>query len=84
MKMIIVDGTRPSIPDFVDRKVRRLIWDCWKQSPDKRPSFEEILERLDEMDFRITARVDSGKVRRFVRAVKDREKVLGIEMEASE
>jgi serine/threonine protein kinase len=84
MKMIIVDRARPSIPDFVDRRVRLLISDCWKQKPDKRPSFEEILERLDEMDFRITARVDSAKVRRFVKAVKDREKVLGIDIEAYE
>jgi serine/threonine protein kinase len=84
MRMIVVDRARPAIPDFVDRKVRRLICDCWKQKPHKRPSFEEILERLDEMDFRITAGVNSAKVRRFVKAVKAREKALGIEMEASD
>jgi serine/threonine protein kinase len=82
MRMIVMDSARPTIPDFVHRKVRRLICDCWKQKPDKRPSFEEILERLDEMDFRITAGVNSAKIRRFVKAVRDREKVLGIEIEA--
>jgi serine/threonine protein kinase len=84
MKIIVRDNARPTIPDFVDRKVRRLISDCWKRKPDERPSFEEILERLDEMDFRITAGVNSAKVRRFVKAVRDREKALGIEIEASE
>jgi serine/threonine protein kinase len=84
MKTIAVDRARPAIPNFVDRKVRLLISDCWKQKPNKRPSFEEILERLDEMDFRITAGLDSTKVRRFVKAVKDREKVLGIDIEGSE
>jgi hypothetical protein len=69
MKMIVVDRTRPNIPDLVDRKVRRLITDCWKQRPDTRPSFNEILKRLDEMDFRIAAGANSGKVREFVKAV---------------
>jgi hypothetical protein len=36
------------------------------------------------MDFRITAGVDSAKVRRFVRAVRTREKELGIEIEDAE
>jgi serine/threonine protein kinase len=81
MKMIVLDRARPAIPDFVGEEVKRLIGDCWKDKPRKRPSFEDILERLEKMDFRITAGVDSTKVRRFVRAVKTREKELGIEIE---
>jgi serine/threonine protein kinase len=84
MKMIVIDRARPDIPDFVGEEVKRLIGDCWKQKPGKRPSFEDILERLEEMDFRITAGVDSAKVGRFVRAVKTREKELGIEIKDHE
>jgi serine/threonine protein kinase len=84
MRMIVMDRARPAIPDFVERKVRRLICDCWKQKPHKRPSFEDILWRLEEMDFRITPGVNSAKVRRFVKAVKDRENALGIEIEGSD
>jgi hypothetical protein len=36
------------------------------------------------MDFKITTGVNSVKVRRFVAAVKDREKALGIEIDESE
>jgi serine/threonine protein kinase len=81
MKMIVLDHARPTVPDFVGENARRLICDCWKQKPEERPSFEKILERLDEMDFKILAGVASDRVRRFVKAVKTREKALGIEIE---
>jgi hypothetical protein len=63
MKMIVLDQARPVIPDSVDRKARGLIRDCGKQNAPKRPSFEEILERLDAMDFKIAAGVNSVRVR---------------------
>jgi serine/threonine protein kinase len=84
MKMVVEDRARPTIPAFVNKEIRRLIGDCWKQKADKRPSFEDILERLEEMDFKITTGVSSVKVRRFVAAVKGREKALGIEIEEFE
>jgi serine/threonine protein kinase len=81
MKQIVVDNVRPDIPDFVCDDVASLIEDCWAENPDDRPSFVDILFRLDRMDFQITPGVKSGKVRRFVEAVKSLEKVLGIEIE---
>jgi serine/threonine protein kinase len=81
MKTIVIERARPAIPDSVSEEVKRLIDDCWKHKPRKRPPFEDILELLEETDFRITAGVDSAKVRRFVTAVKTREKELGIEIE---
>jgi hypothetical protein len=84
MKMIVIDRACPAIPDCISEEVKRLIGDCWKQKPRKRPSFEDILERLEEMDVRITAGVNAAKVRRFVTPAKTREKELGIEIEDGE
>jgi LIM domain kinase 1 len=81
MKRIIVDKARPSIPDFVCEDMRELILDCLAAEPNERPSFLDILFRLERMDFRITGGVNSDKVRRFVNAVKLREKNLGIEID---
>jgi TPR repeat protein/tRNA A-37 threonylcarbamoyl transferase component Bud32 len=80
MKKIDLCEERPLIPDFFHDDVKSLIQDCWAQDPEDRPSFVEILFRLDRMDFQITNNVKSEKVRRFVKAVKAREKVLGIDM----
>jgi hypothetical protein len=78
--MIVVERARPYIPDDIDPKVKHLIEDCLKYKPYKRPSFETILSRLDKIGFQITVGVNSRKVRRFVTAVQDREKELGIEV----
>jgi hypothetical protein len=78
---LILNGAHPAIPDFVCRDVSQLIRDCFEQDPEERPSFGDILSRLDKMDFRITPGVKSEKVRRFVEAVKSREKDLEIEIE---
>jgi hypothetical protein len=45
---------------------RALIADCWAQDPDDRPTFEEIVDRLAEMEFRVAAKVKSAKVAEFV------------------
>jgi serine/threonine protein kinase len=81
MKQIIVDRRRPLIPDFLCDDVRLLILRCWAPDPDERPSFVEILTELDDIDFRITPGVNSEKVRRFVNAVRAREKDLGIDID---
>jgi TPR repeat protein len=78
MKKIVLDDARPPIPDYLHADAKQLILDCWAQDPDERPSFSDILYRLEDMDFQITRDVKSVKVRRFVEAVKAREKVLGI------
>jgi serine/threonine protein kinase len=80
MKHVIIDHNRPSIPDFLCDDVKELILDCLAIEPNERPSFIDILFRLDTMDFRITGGVKSEKVRQFVKAVKAREKSLGIEI----
>jgi serine/threonine protein kinase len=80
MRMIVSDGARPDIPDYITLEVKLLIEDCLKYKPYKRPSFETILSRLDKIGFQITDGVNSGKVRQFVTAVNNRERELGIEV----
>jgi serine/threonine-protein kinase CTR1 len=80
MRMIVLNGARPDIPDSIAPNVKHLIEDCLKYKPEKRPSFETIFYRLDKIGFQITVGVNSRKVRRFVTAVQDREKELRIDV----
>jgi serine/threonine protein kinase len=70
-KWLIMDEARPDIPDFVRPEVGKLIRDCWASDPDDRPSFHEILEQLERMNFKLTAIVNSWEVSQFVKKVKD-------------
>jgi serine/threonine protein kinase len=71
--LLLLDNFRPEIPEWVDSAVARLITDCWAGDPDDRPGFWEILERLEEMDFKVVPHVNSAKIARFVEKVKKRE-----------
>jgi hypothetical protein len=81
MKRIFFDRLRLEIPDFILREVGELIRDCWEDQPSDRPSFALILWRLNKMDFRITPGGRAETVRQFVRAVKRREELSGIEID---
>jgi serine/threonine protein kinase len=45
---IHVLGTRPEIPNSINRHIRKLIERCWSVNPDQRPNFDEILMKLSE------------------------------------
>ncbi|KYQ91841.1 WD40 repeat-containing protein [Tieghemostelium lacteum] len=45
----IMAGLRPKIPDECPLLMRLLIADCWSGDPNKRPSFQTILDRLESM-----------------------------------
>jgi serine/threonine protein kinase len=70
-KRLVVDNERPIIPDFVLPAVQRLIRQCWKRNPWRRPTFNQILDQLDAMEFKLTANVKSSKLSEFVKGVKD-------------
>jgi serine/threonine protein kinase len=70
-KLLIMDDARPDIPDFVLPEVAKLIRDCWATDPDDRPSFNQILRRLERMNFKLTANVNSSKLSEFVKKVKE-------------
>jgi serine/threonine protein kinase len=72
--MVAIEGARPEIPDSVLAPARALIEDCWAADPDDRPTFEEIIDRLSEMQFKVTADVNSVKVAEFVKRIEDWEK----------
>jgi serine/threonine protein kinase len=44
---ILTEDARPRIPDFVPPRMAELIGECWARDPARRPSFAQILERLD-------------------------------------
>jgi serine/threonine protein kinase len=80
MKMIVLDGAHPYIPDSIAPRMKSLIEDCLNYKWYKRPSFDTILLRFEEIGFQITRGVNSRRICQFVTAVKSREKKLGIDL----
>jgi len=50
----ILQGLRPTIPDTSPRDYTRLIEDCWNKDVNRRPSFSEILRRLQAFAMRFS------------------------------
>jgi serine/threonine protein kinase len=71
---VVVADARPEIPESVPAAARALIEDCWATDPDDRPTFAEIVDRLSEMQFKVTAHVNPAKVAEFVKRIEDWEK----------
>jgi hypothetical protein len=40
----VTRGERPAIPNNTPKKLRELIEQCWHQNPEKRPTFQQILD----------------------------------------
>jgi serine/threonine protein kinase len=64
--------TRPEIPSWIPKSIRRLIEACWSSEAALRPSFEEIYETLNEAQFAIFNDVPSKVVEDYVAEI-DRE-----------
>lgn len=47
---VTTNGLRPPIEEIDDPKLASLIEHCWDQEPDQRPSFEEILSQLRDIN----------------------------------
>jgi serine/threonine protein kinase len=69
-KLVITDE-RPVIPKSVPPSTQKLITDCWANEPGDRPSFAEIVERLEELKFKVMPNVNSQKLRAFVKKVEE-------------
>jgi hypothetical protein len=46
---ICIRHVRPEIPADCEPSLRALMESCWHPDPSKRPSFKEIIERLDDV-----------------------------------
>jgi hypothetical protein len=68
---MIVKHKRPDIPKFILPSARELITDCWAEEPGDRPDFEEIVDRLKEMKFKVMRNVNSSKIWAFVKEIEE-------------
>jgi len=58
---VIDNHKRPPFPDSIDPGLRALVEACWAPNPKKRPSFAEILDRLDEALINISIKDEKGR-----------------------
>jgi serine/threonine protein kinase len=68
---LMISDLLPTILAFVSPAVKKLIRKCWKRDPRRRPTFDQILNRLEAMNFKLMANVNSSKLSQFVKKVKD-------------
>ena len=47
---VATQHTRPTLPPDTPQDYTSLVQDCWKETPEERPDFQEILDRLDGFD----------------------------------
>jgi hypothetical protein len=78
-KLLIIDNKRPTIPAFVLPAVKKLICQCWKRNHWHRPTFEQILDQLEAMKFKLTVNVNSSKLSAFMKVSKTGKKPMLIQ-----
>jgi serine/threonine protein kinase len=66
---LIMNDWRLDIPNTVIPITKALIRDCLAMDYRNRPSFDDILERLKEIEFQLIAGVRSVRITEFVKAV---------------
>jgi serine/threonine protein kinase len=70
---VAIKDKRPLIPEFVLPSARKLITDCWAKEPGDRPHFEEIVDQLLEMKFKLIPNVNSKKLLTFFHKIEELE-----------
>jgi hypothetical protein len=66
MFKVAVKYELPDIPEFVLPSVRELIKECWAQKPHHLIHFDDIVDQLKEMKFKVMPNVNSSKLSAFV------------------
>lgn len=46
---LLKSGYRMAKPDICSDELYELMLDCWKEEPDERPSFEQLIPKLEKM-----------------------------------
>jgi serine/threonine protein kinase len=67
----VTTGQMPAVPDKCGDFFQKLIRECWSLDPANRPTFKDILERLDEKGFDVLPGADVSVVREYVTAVRE-------------
>jgi len=62
----VITGERPELPASMNGTVKEMIGRCWSVDPKVRPTFDEIVMRLHEINWQLTPNVDPSKVSTFV------------------
>lgn len=60
-RAICREDVRPPIPKDTLPSLKKLLEDCWDKDPKKRPSFDEIINRLDEIIIDATISDPTGR-----------------------
>jgi hypothetical protein len=66
---VAIKHALPDIPKFDLPSARELIMDCWADAAGDRPSFDEIVDRLKEIKFKVMPNVNSWKISAFVKEI---------------
>ena len=66
----VINGYRPEIPPDVPNVYREMIERCWSQQPEKRPSFDEIVEDLKTNPDFMTNSIDESEFYDYVDYIK--------------
>jgi serine/threonine protein kinase len=69
--LVAVKHELPDIPEFVLPSARELIMNCWAEEPGDRLSFEDIVDRLKELKFKVMPNVNSSKLSAFVETIEE-------------
>lgn len=79
---IVVEGQRPSIPDFTPSYWKQLIEACWDNNPIGRPTFTEICNRLESNVF-CNDTIDKKRFNEYKNLIKPRRPIPSSEFSAT-
>jgi serine/threonine protein kinase len=68
---VIARNERPIIPDDILPSTRDLITDCWAIEPTDRPSFDEIVNWMEQIKFKIIPNAYLSKLTAFVSKIEE-------------
>jgi serine/threonine protein kinase len=69
--MISAKDERPDIPEYLLPAAVELITACWETDPDDRPDFDEIVNRLYRINFKLMPNVNRLKILAFIKQIED-------------